>query len=248
MVANGELELLFLHALPLDDSMWAAQMDLLPDSSHAPTLYGLGDTIEAWADRMLERAQGNRLIVVGCSVGGSCALEVATKAPGRVAALVLIGTKARHSPDPALHGRAVRTLHEKGLEEAWQDFWKPLLSPSASASVVEAVKSMTLRQSVPDIARGVTVFHTRPCRDRFLAGFSGRVIVVSGADDVAPGPQMSAMQAGSTRNGQLHVIPDCGHYVPLERPDILNAILKALIDNLRTGDVVYSVSVVAPQC
>jgi pimeloyl-ACP methyl ester carboxylesterase len=32
--------------------------------------------------------------------------------------------------------------------------------------------------------------------------------------------------------GKLHVIPDCGHYVPLERPDMLNAILKPLIDDL----------------
>lgn len=35
-------KLLLLHALPLDGSMWAAQLDLLPNATYAPTLYGLG--------------------------------------------------------------------------------------------------------------------------------------------------------------------------------------------------------------
>ena len=39
-------ELLFLHALPLDGSMWAGQMELLPGASFAPTLYGMGDSVE----------------------------------------------------------------------------------------------------------------------------------------------------------------------------------------------------------
>lgn len=47
---GGGLELLFLHALPLDGSMWAAQMDLLPGRAYAPTLYGFGNTIDSWAE------------------------------------------------------------------------------------------------------------------------------------------------------------------------------------------------------
>jgi pimeloyl-ACP methyl ester carboxylesterase len=48
---------------------------------------------------VLRLAKGDRLIVVGCSVGGSCALELAVAAPDRIAALVLIGTKAERRPD-----------------------------------------------------------------------------------------------------------------------------------------------------
>jgi pimeloyl-[acyl-carrier protein] methyl ester esterase len=75
------------------------------------------------------------------------------------------------------------------------------------------------------------VFHTRPSRDAFLSGFSGPVIVVSGADDIAPGPKASAEQAALTRNGEFHLIPDCGHYVPLEKPEALNAILRELFNS-----------------
>ncbi|MGZ6242430.1 MAG: alpha/beta fold hydrolase [Candidatus Binataceae bacterium] len=227
------MELLFLHALPLDGSMWAGQKQLLPGSTYAPTLYPFGDSIEEWAAAALKSAKGDRLIVVGCSVGGSCALEVAVAAPDRVAALVLIGTKAAHRPDPALHASALETLQEKGLEEAWNVFWAPLFSRSADSQVIGDAKQIMLHQSPLDIARGVTVFHSRPSRDQFLSAFPRPVIVVTGADDVAPGSNVSKAQADSAQHGRLHVVPECGHYVPLEQPEYLNSILREVIDPLR---------------
>src|SRR5882724_3064882 len=154
MTTREKLELLFLHALPLDGSMWAGQKHLLPGSTYTPTLYSFGDSIEEWAAAALKLAKGDRLVVVGCSVGGSCALEVAVAAPDRVAALVLIGTKAGHRPDPALHASALETLREKGLEEAWNVFWAPLFSRSASSQAIDDAKQIMLRQSPLDIARG----------------------------------------------------------------------------------------------
>ena len=171
--------------------MWAGQKQLLPGSTYTPTLYPFGDSIEAWAAAALKVAKGDRLVVVGCSVGGSCALELAVAAPERVAALVLIGTKAVHRPDPALHASALEMLQEKGLEEAWKVFWAPLFSRSAKSRVVSDAKRIMLRQSPLDVARGVTAFHRRQSRDQFLSAFPRPVIVVTGADDVTPGPKVS---------------------------------------------------------
>lgn len=225
-----KLELLFLHALPLDGTMWAGQMHLLPRSTFAPTLYTLGDSVEAWAAAALKLVKGDRLVVVGCSVGGSCAIELAIIAPDRVAALVLIGTKASHRPDPALHASALESLREKGLEEAWNVYWAPLFSRSTNSQVIGDAKRMTLRQSPLDVARGVTAFHSRPSRDQFFSAFPGSVIVVAGADDR---PKLSAAQANSARHGRLHVVPACGHYVPLEQPEYLNSILREVIASLQ---------------
>jgi pimeloyl-ACP methyl ester carboxylesterase len=233
MTAKQKLELVFLHALPLDGAMWAGQQQLLPGSTYAPTLYPLGGSIEAWAAAVLRIAKGDRLIVVGCSVGGSCALELAVAAPERIAALVLIGTKAARRPDPALHASVLETLRENGLEQAWNGMWAPLFSRSTSAQVIGEAKLITLRQSPKDVARGVTVFHTRPSRDQLLSALRCPVIVVTGAEDVAPGPGVSKAQADCAPHGQLHVVPECGHYVPLERPEALNSILQEVIDALR---------------
>ncbi|MGF6254377.1 alpha/beta fold hydrolase [Ensifer sp. LBL] len=222
-------ELLLLHALPLDGSMWAKQMHLLPDATYAPSLYCAGDTLHAWARAALEPVKGDNIIVVGCSVGGSCALEVAMIAPERVSSLVLIGTKARHRPDPALHARALRVIEEDGVEAAWETYWAPLFSRATNAAVIGQAKRMALRHSPGEIARGVSVFHTRPSRDDCLSAFPGRVTIVSGADDVAPGPKISASQAEAALDGHLRIIPECGHYVPLERPGALTQILAEVI-------------------
>jgi REP element-mobilizing transposase RayT len=73
----------------------------------------------------------------------------------------------------------------------------------------------------------------RPSRDQFLSAFPRSVIVVTGADDSALGPKTSAAQANSAQHGRLHIIPQCGHYVPLERPEYLNAILREVIATQR---------------
>ena len=80
--------------------MWASEMQLLPKATIAPTLYSFGESIEDWAKAVLNLATDEALVVVGNSVGGSCALEVARQDPGRVRAIVLIGAKAGLRPDP----------------------------------------------------------------------------------------------------------------------------------------------------
>lgn len=234
MTKRGKPELLLLHALPLDGSMWSAQMELLPGRTYAPTLYPLGDRIETWAAEVLRLVKGDRLIVVGCSVGGSCALEVAAAVPDRVAALVLIGTKAQHRPDAALHASVLDTLEGQGLEEAWRLFWAPLLSDTVSIHAIREARRIALSQSPHEVARGVSVFHSRPSRDQVLSTFPGPVIVVTGEDDNLPGLKKSAAQADSARNGSLYVVPGCGHYVPLERPEIFNSIMRDVIADHRS--------------
>ena len=109
-------ELLLLHALPLDGSMWAAQLKLLPGATYAPTLYGFGDCVQDWAAEGLKLPMGNKLIVVGCSVGGSCALEVAALAPDRVAGLIIIGTKAARRVDSRVNLTYADDLQRDGAE------------------------------------------------------------------------------------------------------------------------------------
>ncbi|EUB95708.1 hypothetical protein PMI07_002196 [Rhizobium sp. CF080] len=204
-------------------------MGLLPGATHAPTLYAMGNRMENWAAAALELVKGDRVIVAGCSVGGSCALEVAMMAPHRVAALVLVGTKAVHRPDIALHASALEVIDQQGLEKAWETFWFPLFSRTTADSITAHAKGMALRQAPEDIARGVTVFHTRPSRDQILREAPFPIVFVTGADDVAPGPKTTSAQAKMAQQGQMHIIPNCGHYVPLERAEVLNEILRDTI-------------------
>jgi pimeloyl-ACP methyl ester carboxylesterase len=222
-----DLGLLFLHALPLDGRMWAAQVALFSDKSYAPTLYRAGTSLNDWAVSALAEVRQRRIVVVGCSVGGSCALEVARLAPERVAALVLIGTNARHRPDPEFHARALGILKD-GVAAGWDAFWDPLFAEGNQDARRDG-RRLAMSHSAEDIARGTSVFHTRPDLEHVLAGFDGPVVYVTGDVDVAPGRQSSARQAGLAQNGRLEVIQGCGHYVPLEQPEAVNRILLDIV-------------------
>lgn len=229
---NTQLELLLLHALPLDGSMWAAQLNILPRATYAPTLYGFGGSVGDWATEALRLTRGNKLIVVGCSVGGSCALEVAALAPERVAGLVLIGTKAARRVDSAQHQTYSHDLQRMGLEAAWREWWQPAFSIKASPAITAEARQILMRQRLDQVVLGVEAFHTRQSRDDILSTFSGPVHVVTGADDVLPGLATSSKQANIAQNGHLHVIPECGHYVPMEQPEALNSVIRQLIDQI----------------
>ncbi len=229
MSNTRDLGLLFLHALPLDGSMWAGQVDLIPDRTYAPTLYGFGTSLKEWAVKALSLAKEERLIVVGGSVGGSCALEVAQLAPERVAALVLVGTKPRHRPEPAVRDEALNLISKEGLGAAWDTYWGPLFSPQTKPSIVESAKNSALSLPAHEIANGVAVFHSRESADGFVAGCDIPITMVTGEHDTAPGVQACEEVAASAKRGSLHVVPNCGHYVPLEQPQRFRKILEGVV-------------------
>ncbi len=215
--------LLLLHPLPLDASVWPRALWRPGRAVVAPTLYGFGGSIEAWARGALACAGDGSLVVVGCSVGGSTALEVARLAPDRVASMVLIGTKPGHRPEPRFRDEAVRVLESEGIDAAWARYWAPLFAPSADPAVVARARHLARALGVEPIVRGVRVFHGRPDRTDLARDLDLPVFVVSGEHDrtsvAAPFPHAT-----------FHRVAGAGHYVPLERPDEVVAVVEAAVD------------------
>ena len=79
----------FLHAFPLDERMWAGQ-HAGPLYTIAPRLYGLGQTMDEWAAAVADDVEGE-LTLVGASMGGYCALALARREPERVRGALLLG-------------------------------------------------------------------------------------------------------------------------------------------------------------
>jgi pimeloyl-ACP methyl ester carboxylesterase len=90
------MNVLLLHALPLDERMWEPQNRALGDHHVvAPHLYDLpGSSMDEWAAAALERVEGD-FAVVGASMGGYLALAIARRAPERIRALLLEGSRPR---------------------------------------------------------------------------------------------------------------------------------------------------------
>jgi len=122
------MPLVLLHGLPLDGTSWAEAAAGIETPTWAPTLYHLGSTVTGWAEAVVDQIGAGPLVLVGSSVGASCALEVARLVPGRVQHLVLVGGKAGHRRDPAQHAAVHRIVDEEGMAGGWDRIWAPLLS------------------------------------------------------------------------------------------------------------------------
>jgi pimeloyl-ACP methyl ester carboxylesterase len=223
--------MVLLHARPFGGTMWDRLPEFECDSVVKPTLYGLGDTIEEWASAVLGLCGDGPLVVVGNSVGGSCALEVARLAPDRVAALVLVGAKAAHRREPEYRDQAMQFLNEHGVAAAFTRYWEPLFGPSVDSRTLESARELALRQDVRHIARGTWAFHTRPDRADFARSWLKPLIVIEGDEDR---PERGLEIAATAPLGEFHVVEESGHYAPLEQPVRLGELIERVIRDLAT--------------
>lgn len=222
------MKLVFLHALPFDGSMWNDTTDVLAAETVAPHLFDLGESIEGWASGVLDQVGPEELIVVGCSVGGSCALEVALAAPEQVAGIVLVGAKAEVNADPVLRDEAIRMLETQGMAAAWRKYWLPLFAESTPPSIKDSARSRAMKQDVTSVVNGVRAFHDRRDLSSFAARWSRPLIGISGDSDYAPSPS-KLRQITTGPNRAFHLVPESGHYVNLEQPAAFDILLAEAI-------------------
>ena len=231
-MSHSDLGLLFLHALPLDGRMWEGQLGILPERTFTPNLYGFGNDLGLWAEHCLKHVPTKRFVVAGCSIGGSCALEILRLAPERVAAAVLIGTKARHNPDAAYAAKARNIVENRGVEAAWKQFWEPLFALPNHDDARNRSKTIALDQSRKHLVNGLVAFHSRASREDVVKNSASPIHVVAGELDEFPGTAYSQRLSALNPKASLHVIKGSGHYAPVVKPDETSALITGVISQV----------------
>jgi 3-oxoadipate enol-lactonase len=137
-VAGSGPTLLLVHAGIADRRMWDDQVGPFAAAGWrvvAADLPGFGETprpdgpVALWATLrdLLARLGVDRAVVVGCSLGGRAAVDLAVAAPERVRALVLVGSSlaGRRFQEPALfelwdRGEARSSAATSGRRPGWR--------------------------------------------------------------------------------------------------------------------------------
>ena len=220
--------MVLLHALPFDGRMWSDADREVSERPLVPDLFRLGTAVTDWAGEVVAMAGSEELIVVGSSVGGSCALEMAHYAPEQVAAIVLIGAKASVRPDPGNRDQAIRVLETQGMEIAWNTYWAPIFGTSTPAAVLSTARDIALSQDVAEVVNGVRAFHNRRDLTEFAAAWRKPFVAISGDQDQTP-PLSASRPLGQGPRRRFEVIEDCGHYVNLEQPKRFQSLLSDIV-------------------
>jgi 3-oxoadipate enol-lactonase len=208
----------FLHAFPLDERMW--QLD-----ASAPRLYGLGRTMDDWADAVLESYPG-RLILVGASMGGYAALAAARRAPERLAGLLLAGS--RPEPDtPERYAKRAETIaiaRERGAEGVWDAMRATLFTDDSDPDVVARARELALDRTEEELVAGLEAIRDRPDSTAAYRELGDRAFTVVGDRD----PFVPVEDARNFEPDAV-VLPDCGHLPSLERPAEFGLVLDEAV-------------------
>lgn len=244
---GGEgIPVLFLHGLGGSAESWRPQLDALGADRRclAWTMPGYGPsaplpetTIGALAGAaadLLTAVGVDRAQIVGHSLGGYIAQELALRFPERVDRLILVATTAAFGRpgssfnDEFLAAR-LRPL-DRGLTPAdvAPTVVDGLVAEGASASVrVEAVASMS-QISVEAYRRALRALVDWDARDRVGAIEAATLCIAAAADATVPVRAMERLCRSMPR-ATLEVVAGSGHLVNLERPEAFNQLVEEFL-------------------
>lgn len=226
--------ILLLPGFMLDQRLWQDMLTYL--EAVGDIAYGditTGNNIEDIAEHVLAHAPA-QFILIGFSMGGMVAQQIAIQAPERVQALILLNTTGRspteeeikqyqgqinlaaNMPFKGLTQRALRSV----LHPAHQDN-KAYLQRMQLMAMTQG-KDIFLQQLTALKNRHPLPLATIQCPVCIVASEQDQLFAMREADDLH-----QAMQ-----QAQCYLLRHSGHMTPLEEPQALGALLQTWIQQL----------------
>lgn len=243
---NG-FPLVFLHAFPLNRSMWTEQENALSSQFRVVTIdlrgHGESDaplwhyTLDQAADDvcgLLDHLSIKQAVFVGLSMGGYILFAFYRKYAERVKGMVLADTRAQADTEDGKRARfEMAQIAYKRAPSAIADLMIPkLLSPGTIQTrpeLVQRVRGMIEGNQVSGIAGDLMAMAQRPDSVPFLQRIHRPTQIIVGELDVPTPPADARLMAESIPIARLAIIPGAGHLSNLEQPDRFNEIVRAFV-------------------
>lgn len=228
--------IVLVHGSVVSRTMWLPQVRGLSDAYRviAPDLPGHGGrsherftfaaASQALAE-LIERDTSGRALVVGASLGGYVAIDLAHRVPDRVSGLVLAGASRNFMGLLGLYLRIVGGAMRRGwlrqtrqrAEERTRRLFPPALAEVADAQIAAGVFPDALGPAFAEMAG----------RDfqLLLADYPGPTLILNGERDAGPRSSASRFARGA-RQAEVATIPDAGHACSLDQPELFNQAVR----------------------
>ena len=217
MTSDRETVPLLLPGTLCDAALWTG-VSLPAEARMLDTVRG-GSLAEV-AALALKNAPA-RFHLVGFSLGAIIAFEVLRLAPQRVARLTLISANP-HAPSSAqLESWAEQ---ERQVRAGKFEALAATLAPAGPQH--EQVLEMALRVGPEAFLEQLGLLRSRPDSRQTLAGYSGPLTLLVGQVDTVTPPRLSEEMKALAPQAHLRVIPNAGHYLPLDAPQAVSDALR----------------------
>lgn len=245
----------FLHAFPLNRTMWASQVADLSDRYRVVTIdlrgHGESDapmwryTLDQFAEDvhgLLEHLGIARATFVGLSMGGYILFALHRTHPELFHVLVLADTRAAaDTPDAKAARFSMAQIAYRRGASAIADLMLPkLLSPAACehrADLQHQLRTIITGNQVSGIVGDLMAMEERPDSTPLLHTISVPTLVIVGEEDLASPPEEVESMANRIPGSTFVRIPQAGHLSNMENPTAFNAALLTFLTSLENSDV-----------
>lgn len=221
-------DLLLIPGFMCTSALWddmRASLGQLGRIHHADL--SLGTSIKEYAQQVLSQAP-ERFLLIGFSMGGYVAREIALLAGERVQGLVLISTSARGTPpdEQALNVQRVRLAQHARFNGLSREAIERALAPSRrqDTAIIERIRGMSRALGKDVFIRQLGIVREDGLLD------CGRIacpaLVVACDSDQLRSLDEAQEMAAALPDAQLEILKDCGHMAPLEAPGRLSEVIE----------------------
>jgi 3-oxoadipate enol-lactonase len=245
--------LLLVHGFPLDNTMWAQQIDVLAASCRviAPDLRGFGRTggkvddkvtMEQFADDLASLLDalgvGEPVVFCGLSMGGYIAFQFWRRHTERLRGLILCDTRAVSDTPEAADGRIVMAdrVLRNGPGPLVEAMLPRLFSEGTRRGrpeLIDRVRQTMMATDRRAIAAALRGMAERPDMTAALGQIRCPTLVVVGAEDATSTPAEMQGLARSIPGATFVEVRGAGHLSPAEDPAAVNAAMHGFLANLR---------------
>jgi pimeloyl-ACP methyl ester carboxylesterase len=180
------------------------------------------ETYRAFIDGFCAALDVPRAVLVGHSMGGAVAIEMALGSPNRVAGLVLIATSARLAVSPAVFDAIDHRFAQFPEMMAMTGF-----SPSTPKDLALRLSRAGIQAPQAVVRADFEACNAWDARER-IAAIRAPTLVMIGEDDLLTPAKYGRLLADRIPGARLVAFPETGHMVHLERAaEVVAAIASA---------------------
>ncbi len=243
------LPLVFLHAFPLNRTMWDPQVSALVAECRCIPIdcRGMGESsitgpfsMDRFADDavgVLDTLQIERAVFVGSSMGGYVAFALWRRHPDRVRALVLADTRAGADTQEGVERRRalIELAEEQGSAAVANAQIAGLVGKSTRErrpDVYDALHRMMAQSPAEGIVGALEAMIERPDSTPTLATITVPTLVIVGDEDVLTPAREARLLHEAIASSRLEILQQAGHLPNVERPAAFNTVLNEFLGGL----------------
>ncbi|WP_299205538.1 alpha/beta hydrolase [uncultured Amphritea sp.] len=226
---------IFLPGLICDAAVWSDQSDLFTRQgiSNQVIDYGDADSLGRMAEIAIAQSP-ERFILIGHSMGGRVAMEVARRVPEKISHLILMDTgylplNKGDAGKQEVSGRLalVEMAREQGMRVMGEAWMQGMVLPAhlQDSQLCNAILDMIERKTVQQFEHQQTALIERPDATDVLQSLRCPTLFISGDQDSWSPLERHYEMAALVPGSEVIAIEQSGHMCTMEQPKAVNEAL-----------------------